>query len=82
MLRVTVEIIPGGVCTPQKIATIDAWNVSGLAPMSDYQFRVDRVLDGQPFDGVQKGLVFGHDREDGALELCRKLFTAIVEQGT
>lgn len=68
MLRVDVMLCPGGAEElARKIDVLYIWNVSNLAPLSDYE-----VLG---YNGLVS--VKGHKREDGALALVRKAIQAL-----
>ncbi len=66
MLRVTVELLPAGDGSRRrKLATVDIANVSGLAPISDYEVRT-RI------DGKERvAIVRKHRRSDGWLMLLK-----------
>lgn len=65
MLRLTLEILPNGdESRRQVIGELDVWNVSDLAPMSDYAYRLQGG--GTP---ERAGHVRSHPRKRGAWEL-------------
>jgi hypothetical protein len=69
MMRVTVEIWPGGdVDRAYAVAYIDIWNVSELAPVSDYRYEC-RLEGGPPVLGD----IVGHRRSDGWAPLVRRV---------
>lgn len=77
MLRVTVEVVPGGrEGGARTIGTLLAANVSNLADVSDYiySYSTDKV----DLQLWPDGTVEGHVRSDGAWELVRR----ILEQRT
>ena len=61
MLRMTVEIVPGGdYGRAREIAEVEVWNVSDLEDVSDYRW--EAKLEAQP---VIQGEVIGHRRASG-----------------
>ena len=78
MMRVTVEIWPGGDSKrARRMAVIDIANLSGLAPVSDYS--VEAVVNpGQPDEAAVKSRVDGHVRADGWAALVQKVMPPLV----
>jgi hypothetical protein len=64
VIRIVIEIVPGGVGTPRELAQALIGNVSDLADRSDYAIRAREVannLAGAPaWDS--RGRILGHDR--------------------
>lgn len=73
MIRVTVELLPGGRVPPTTIGTINIANISELADQSDYQVRAisgDRALE---------ILVFRHMRSDGWARLLKRALYSLLD---
>lgn len=74
MLRITVELIPGGVGRPRELARAVLGNVSDLADRSDYQVAAregDNSLCGRRA-WEARGLIAGHDRNQSVWALVAK----------
>jgi hypothetical protein len=70
MLRVTVEIVPGGHEDQKRnIATLCVANMSGLAAVSDYYWWLDR----DDHDLQADGVLHGHRRSNGWEELVSRI---------
>jgi|NGEPerStandDraft_6_1074524.scaffolds.fasta_scaffold169132_3 hypothetical protein len=74
MLRITIELVPGGVGRPRELAQAVLGNVSVLNSTSDYQIRA-REGD-NPIAGTKawerRGVVAGHDRRQSVWALAAK----------
>jgi hypothetical protein len=71
MLVVKVEIWPGGdESQAYQVGAMEIGNISGLAPVSDYEVRLK---------GVAMAHVRGHERDRGAWELIRRAITALQD---
>jgi hypothetical protein len=72
MMRVTVEVWPGGDhLRPKRLATIEIANISGLASKSDYS--VIAVLDpGREGQVTLRDRVTNHERDRGWQRLVRR----------
>ncbi len=71
MLRVRIELWPNGDGRRARtLHTLDIWNESDLAPVSDYGFHAwsDNA-------GEKSGRITGHRRADGAWRLVRKIIS-------
>lgn len=83
MLRVTVEIWPGGDETRARVlATADVGNVSDLAETSDYGVRVTEghnPLTNTP-TWSRSGYVFQHDRRTSVWALVAKVAAWAAEE--
>ena len=81
MMRVTVEIMPGGdELRPRRMVTMNIANVSGLDPTADYE--VEAVLNpGQVDEKRIEGKVLSHERDLGYSRLVARAI-AIVEPHT
>ena len=72
MLVVPLEIWPGGARSARyQIGKLEIWNVSDLAPVSDYGVRLTIG------STVTTAEVTGHKRSDGATALIRKALEAL-----
>jgi hypothetical protein len=76
MLRVTVEILPGGDETRARVlATAEIGNISNLADTSDYQVIVieghNPLAETAPW--TRRGHVFRHDRKTSVWALVAKV---------
>lgn len=64
MLRIIVELVPGGVGRPRELARAELGNISGLADRSDYvviaREGANPVSNMPPW--ASRGLISGHDR--------------------
>jgi hypothetical protein len=82
MLRVTVELVPGGDETRVRtIARMTIANISALADISDYEFKATETanpLAGTPAREVH-GFVRGHDRRQGVWSLVAKASSLAAE---
>jgi hypothetical protein len=78
-LIVKIEMHPSGdPHRAQEVATIEIENVSNLAAVSDYVWRLN--TDGLCKSPTQRvGKVYRHRRDDGALELLRKVLEKALE---
>jgi hypothetical protein len=76
MLRITVELVPGGREHAKRVlATADVVNVSALADVSDYAVEVEtsgRLEPWQP-GWERRGMVSGHDRSSSVWALVAKV---------
>jgi len=75
MLRITVELVPGGIGRPRVLARAIAGNVSDLADTSDYQVAANEgrnPLVGRPAWEAH-GHILGHDRVQSVWALVAKL---------
>lgn len=74
MLRIRVELVPGGVGRPIEIARAELGNVSDLADRSDYvviaREGANPVADTPPWEA--RGLISGHDRKASVWNLVAK----------
>ncbi len=74
MLRITIEIIPGGVGRPRELAQALLGNVSDLADRSNYQIAAredDNKLAGRRA-WEARGLINDHDRNQSVWALAAK----------
>lgn len=74
MLRITIEIVPGGIGKPREVAQAILGNISDLADRSDYAIRAREganVLAGAPAWDSQ-GRILGHDRNQTAWRLAER----------
>ena len=72
MLKLTIEILPGGDGgRAKKLAVLDIANVSGLAPVSDYALTLD---------GKYLGSVIGHPREKGMWPLLARAVQKVEDE--
>jgi hypothetical protein len=83
MLRVTVEIWPGGDEKRARVlATGDVANVSDLADMSDYEVRADEghnpLTNTPPWS--RQGYIFQHDRKSSVWALVAKVAAWAAEK--
>lgn len=80
MLVIRVEEWPGGdQGDVNPIARLDIANLSGLAPVSDYEVLLRRGMGPGPI--LARGIVRGHRREDGWLPLARAAMRAVDPDG-
>jgi hypothetical protein len=82
MLRVTVEIWPGGDKTRARtIAIANVANVSDLADVSDYAVSISEghnpITNTPPWS--QRGYIFQHDRRASVWSLVAKVATRVAE---
>jgi hypothetical protein len=74
MLRIIVELVPGGVGRPHELARAELGNVSGLADRSNYVIvareGANPVADTPPWES--RGLISGHDRRSSVWSLVSK----------
>jgi hypothetical protein len=83
MLRITVEIWPGGdEARARVLALADVGNVSNLADASDYVVRVaegeNPIKNSPPW--AKRGYVLGHDRRTSVWALVAKVAFWAAEQ--
>jgi hypothetical protein len=83
MLRITVEIWPGGDETrARKVAIANVANVSDLADVSDYAVSVTEghnpITNTPPWS--QRGRVFQHDRRTSVWSLVAKVAILAAEE--
>ena len=80
MLVIRVEEWPGGdQGEVNPIVRFDIANLSGLAPVSDYEVLLRRGMGPGPI--LARGTVFGHRRDDGWLPLARAAMRAVDPDG-
>jgi hypothetical protein len=80
MLVIRIEEWPGGdQGQVRPIARFDIANLSGLAPVSDYEVLLRVGMGPGPI--LARGKVFGHRREDGWLPLARAAMRAVDPDG-
>jgi hypothetical protein len=84
MLRVTVEIWPGGDQTRARVlATADVGNLSNLADTSDYHVSVTEghnpLTNTQP--SSRRGYIFQHNRKSSVWALVAKVAAWAAEEG-
>ena len=82
MLRITVELVPGG-CEPLRrtIATMEIGNLSDLADRSDYQVRANEganPIAGLPASTIQVD-VKDHDRRQSVWSLVAVAAAAVIK---
>lgn len=80
MMRVTIAIVPGGdESRARNIETLYVWNLSALAPVSDYAYSFEdprpALSRGESLKHVADGFIVGHERSEGAWALTRKILT-------
>ncbi len=73
MLRLTLDLHPGGGPVARHLATLDIWNTSGLAPRSNYGWRL--TASGSP---DRHGVVTDHRRSDGWEVLVARVMDGVV----
>ncbi len=74
MLRITVEIVPGGVGKPLELAQAVLGNMSDLADRSDYRIAAregDNLLAGRPA-WESNGHIFAHNRNQTVWRLVER----------
>jgi hypothetical protein len=74
MLRITVDLVPGGVGRPRELARAELGNVSDLADRSDYRIAAregDNPL-AERRAWESRGLIAGHDRNQSVWALVAK----------
>jgi len=75
MLRINVEIIPGGVGEPRVLARAIAGNISDLADTSDYRVAVNEGAN--PIAGTPaweaRGSILGHQRRQSVWALVASI---------
>jgi hypothetical protein len=82
MLRVTVELVPGGDDRRARpIAIMTIANVSNLADISDYEFRTADAPNplAKTADRQRQGVVQRHDRRQNVWSLVGKAATLASE---
>lgn len=74
MLRIRVELVPGGVGRPRELARAELGNISGLADRSDYGiFACEGHNDvAGTLAWESRGLIPGHDRRSSVWSLVSK----------
>ena len=79
MIRVTVELWPDGNQSGRRtLAKIDISNISQLAPISDYDYKLLESRNGVPHQ--DEGLVVKHNRDDGVLKLLHLVLSTYLSK--
>lgn len=84
MIRITVEMIPGGAARLRRtIAAMDIANLSDLADVSDYQVRISEDDNWLAGTGMRWRTVFvrGHDRRQSVWRLVAAALRALDAAG-
>jgi len=83
MLRIIVEIVPGGVGKPRELARAELGNVSDLADKSDYIIRASEGVNPLAGTGAweARGRLTGHNRNQSVWVLVSKTAEFSVEAG-
>lgn len=80
MLRITVELLPGGNLSRRKrLAKMDIANLSNLADVSDYAVDAEEVGSMGRHARECEATVTGHDRNSSVWALVAKAATAVSE---
>jgi hypothetical protein len=74
MLRVIVEIVPGGHGRPREVARAQLGNISDLGKISDYEIEAREGTNGVTWAKAweSNGMILGHDREQSVWALVAK----------
>ena len=84
MLRITVEIWPGGYARNKRVlATANVANISGLADVSDYAVEINTSARMEPSwknASEVSGEIRGHDREASVWALVEKVARLATEE--
>jgi hypothetical protein len=75
MLRIRIEIVPGGIGRAREVATAVIGNTSNLAPISDYEIAVHEGPNG--ITGARawqsRGLIARHERHQSVWALVARV---------